>query len=135
MHGFNIELNALMERYYEDAFGADVRIGYGFNLGKKCVITPQLGFGAYWGYSHEYGYYGYYGYYDSYPSIMAGCKIQYCLSKNLAIVLSLQEAISSGSFSSGGLRRDDYRFVYGFDNHVLPPIGIEIRYNLPLLNR
>lgn len=133
LNGFNIELNALMDSYFfsDDAFGADVRIGYGFNLGRKCVITPQLGFGAYWGY-YYYGYYydDDYGYCDSYPSIMAGCKIQYCLSKNLAIVLSLQEAISFGDI--GG---DNYSFVYGFDDHVLPPIGIEIRYNLPLLNR
>lgn len=92
--GINAEYNYVrdgMETWY------DFRVGYGINVGRSFLITPQIGYyGAYYedNYSDSWdednysdGWGSYYEY-DEYFGVALGCRFQYCIAKYVSLAVT-----------------------------------------------
>lgn len=83
--GINAEYN-----YVTDGIETwnDFRVGYGINVGRGFLITPQIGYyNAYyeenysdsWGSSYKY---------DEYSGVALGCRFQYCIAKYVSLAVT-----------------------------------------------
>ena len=83
--GINAEYN-----YVTDGMETwnDFRVGYGINVGRGFLITPQIGYyNAYYedNYSNDWG--SYYDYYE-YSGVALGCRFQYCIAKYVSLAVT-----------------------------------------------
>lgn len=87
--GVNVEYNYLTDSYET---WSDFRGGYGFNVGRNWLITPQIGYYAasYESESYFSGYYDEYAaeYSEEYTGLTLGCRVQYCMSKYVSLALT-----------------------------------------------
>ncbi len=77
--GINAEFNYVTDPGYLTWW--DVRVGYGFKVGRNWLLTPQIGYNN----CYEYDYY--HGYYD-YPGLTLACRIQYCMSRYVSLAFT-----------------------------------------------
>lgn len=84
--GINAEYN-----YVHDGIETwnDFRVGYGINVGRSFLITPQIGYyGAYYEDNYSDGWGSYYEYYDEYNGVALGCRFQYCIAKYVSLAVT-----------------------------------------------
>lgn len=83
--GINAEYN-----YVTDGMETwnDFRVGYGINVGRGFLITPQIGYyGAYYEDNYSDGWGSYYEY-DEYSGVALGCRFQYCIAKYVSLAVT-----------------------------------------------
>lgn len=77
--GVNAEFN-----YVTDSWETllDLRVGYGINVGRNFLITPQIGY-----YAAFYDGDSYYDYYE-YRSVALACRAQYCMGRYVSLAVT-----------------------------------------------
>lgn len=106
--GFNVEYNRnfYYDEYdgyvYEDNMWNDIRIGYAFNLGRKWMLTPQIGYyGANINESYDSEYHYFYDDYGNqfgqsyinedngvYSGTSLACRVQFCMFRYFSIAMT-----------------------------------------------
>lgn len=73
----------------------DIRVGYGFKIGRNWMITPQIGYYSLTEYDVAHSWYDDYGYRfgetysnDYYSGISLACRFQYCLSRYMSLAFT-----------------------------------------------
>ena len=105
LKGVNAEFNYVT--YYKDTW-SDARLGYGFNIGRNLMLTPQVGYfrmvyymiGSEWRNTEYYDDYGipfgqssdthYVNYreYDFDEGLSMACRVQYCFSRYMSVAVT-----------------------------------------------
>lgn len=103
--GVNAEFNYVTDSYNT---WSDVRLGYGFNLGRNWLLTPQVGYfrWSWWSWDSNYingQYYDDYGYpfgqsssgewyeyqrYEFDQGVSLACRVQHCFSRYVSVALT-----------------------------------------------
>jgi hypothetical protein len=113
MFGFKVGgyikgINAEFNYVGNDGARNDIRLGYGFKLGRNWLLTPQVGYyrWSWWSWAQSDGYSKYYddygipfgesftGFYDQYQDwdfasgISLACRVQYCFSRYMSVAVT-----------------------------------------------